>query len=120
MKRLVILVAFLVVLILTIGFLFAQDSTSRAVSYEALVISTTAVPITPARLSLVSVHGMCSGRLEGADIRFRLDGTNPTSAEGQLLKENELITIRGLTNLLAIRFIRDAGVNGTLRLTCYQ
>ena len=104
--------------LLAVGtFAFAQD-TRRAVSYEALTISTVAVALTS--LNLVLAHGECSGRLETADVRFRLDGTDPTAAEGQLLLANEIITIKGLSNLQRIRFIRDAGVDATLRITCYQ
>jgi hypothetical protein len=93
---------------------------SHAVSYESITVAATAKAITAGTLTLVHANGSCSGRLETAQIRFRVDGTDPTSAEGVLMEIGEFITIRGLTNLLAFRAIRTGGSSGILKLHCYQ
>jgi len=105
-----------VILILFAGVVFA----SRAVSYESLTVTDSAKAITPSTLSLVLAHGQCSGRLETAQIRFRVDGTDPTDSEGVLVEVGEFITIRELTNLLAFRAIRTGESSGVLKLHCYQ
>jgi len=109
-------------LVFAVLFLFAAVAFTqfRAVSYESLTIADSAKAITASTLSLVLAHGQCSGRLETAQIRFRVDGTDPTSAEGILLNVGEFITIRGLSNLLAFRAIRTNTTSGVLKIHCYQ
>lgn len=98
-------------------FAFTQ---SRAVSYESITIADAAKGITTSTLSLVAANGQCSGRLETAQVRFRVDGTDPTDSEGILLEVGEFITIKQLTNLLAFRAIRTGETSGVLKLHCYQ
>jgi len=109
-------------LIVTVAFLigtfaFAQ---SRAVSYESITVADTAIGITPSTLTLVLANGQCSGRLETGQIRFRVDGTDPTDSEGILLEVGELIKVTQLTNLLAFKAIRTGATSGVLKIHCFQ
>lgn len=71
--------------------------------FELLTISTAAVPITPAVLS--GMQG-CTVTLEGDDIRYRYDGTAPTTTVGVLATNGSTLvlpTIQAARNLLMIR-----------------
>jgi len=109
--------------VLTLIFILAisvMTSGQAAVSYESITVSNVAIGISAATLTIVTADGFCSGRVEGADIRVRSDGTNPTAAEGILILENEIVTVKMLSNLVDFRAIRDAGVDATLKIQCYQ
>lgn len=103
-------------------FAYAQEI-HTGVSYESITIINNAVGITPATLTLVTTNGLCSGRLEDAQIRFRVDGIDPTALEGILLDEGGVITIKGLGNLTRIRMIKSTPADpasAVLKLQCYQ
>ena len=112
-------ILFVPVLVLAASVVYSQGSSS-AVSYESLTIADTAKVITSSTLSLVMAYGSCVGRLETAQVRFRTDGTAPTTEEGLLLNVGDIITIRGLTNLVDFKAIRTGSTSGVLKLQCYQ
>lgn len=110
------LISLLVVLIGVVS--FAQYS---VVSYESITVTAApAVSIGAATLTNVLTNGSCSGRLETAQIRFRIDGTDPTAAEGVLLEIGDVITITKLGNLTRFRAIKTGATNGVLKLHCFQ
>jgi len=88
----------------------------RVTTYERLVVPNTVVGITPATLTGMS---LCSARLEGGAIRWRIDGTNPTSTVGTPMLANETLPLVNIFDAQAIRFIRSGGTNGTLNITCF-
>ena len=96
-------------------------SQKTAVSYEAITVSSTAVGIGSATLDPAdgAVPTECYGRVETESIRYRCDGTNPTSSEGILVQATETIHILGRGNMENIKFIAT-GSDGTLRLHCYE
>ena len=47
-------------------------------------------------------------RAEGADVRWRDDGTDPTATVGQLLKAGDTIAFEYGGNLQAIKFVQAA------------
>lgn len=104
-----------VLVILLISMVTAGQS---IVTYQALTVADTAVGFSVATLADVGTYGKCFGRLEVADIRFRIDGTDPTATEGVLLQENDIIEIEGLGNLQAFKAIRTGLVSGILRIHC--
>ena len=88
----------------------------RVTTYEQLVVPNTVVGIAPATLTGMA---LCSARLEGGAIRWRLDGTNPTSTVGTPMRANDTLPIVNIFDAQAIRFIRSGGSNGTLNITCF-
>lgn len=47
--------------------------------------------------------------LEGDDIRFRLDGVNPTSSVGIILKKGQSLTLDNRDDIIRFRAIRITG-----------
>lgn len=89
-------------------------SGSDAQSYEALTIGSTAVALTPA------VYGSAKRALitvETAQIRFRFDGTAPTSAEGHIADPGDIIYLTSNADIAAFRAIRSTSVDAKIRCT---
>lgn len=95
-------------------------SQTAAVSYESITVTDAAVGIGSGTLTYVMAGGACSGRLEDAQIRFRVDGTDPTAAEGVLLEIGDTITVTTLRNITQFKAIRTGAVSGTLKIHCFQ
>ena len=114
MKRIFLPIA--AVLFLSV-FVLAQNVGQK---YESLTIGASAKAITAATLLSTENAQLreCTGRLETAQVRYRFDGTDPTSSEGHLLEIGDEITIRGYTNLKQFRAIRTGDVSAVLKLTC--
>ena len=81
----------------------------RTLGYETLSITNTAGSLT------AGVTGAKSfvGRLETAQVRFRNDGTVPTSSEGVLLEVGDQIVLS--ESDFDTSFIRTGGTSGTLK-----
>ena len=96
---------------------WAQDH----VTYESVTVATTALGITAAIRNPAGrpPQTACQMRLETAQVRFRWDGTDPTSTEGQLLDVGDLLTVRGAAFMAAFRAIRTGGTSGVLKIHCY-
>ena len=82
----------------------------RAVGYESLTVSDTAGGLTG------GVTGTQSfvGRLETAQIRYRTDGTDPTSGEGVLMNVGDQIVL-SYSEIKAASFIRTGDTSGVLK-----
>jgi outer membrane lipoprotein-sorting protein len=87
----------------------------QAADYESITVSSTAVGFTSSKLSN-SIKGVfCT--LENAQVRFRMDGTDPTATEGHLLEVGQSLTIYNWTILRKIKFIRTGSTDGVLKVT---
>src|SRR5687767_7915056 len=100
----------------------AQTSTSQihdAFAYEAITVAATAIGFTNGTLSPAKAPSAKAAfcTLETAEVRYRYDGTNPSSSEGHLLASGGSITLYGINNLNQFRAIRTTGSSGTLRCT---
>lgn len=90
------------------------DVTQNPTSYyafETLTVSTVSVGLTAAtfdqqEFALITV--------ETAAVRFRLDGTAPTSTVGHVLSPGDTLELTSGEQLSMIRFIRRDGVDATL------
>ena len=54
---------------------------------------------------------------EEADIRYRFDGTDPTTDEGHILQEEKGITLTSSQQITWFSAIREADEDATLRIT---
>lgn len=102
--------------------------------YEAITVSTASIGLTASTLTAGTVIGDSGGNtyidvkrmdevmitVEANPLRFRLDGTAPTSSEGHLLQPGDALTITGFSNLSKLRFIRQGSADATLRVTYYR
>ena len=97
----------------------AQDR----VTFEALTVDDTTggvrIAITTIRPTGAPPQLECVGRLETAQIRYRYDGTAPSTTVGTLWELGEEKVITGPAYLEAFRAIRTGGSSGTLSLHCY-
>lgn len=95
-------------------------SAQGAISYESITVANTAIGITS---SVYTVSGKnaskCVGSLETAQVRVRLDGTNPTTSEGVLVEIGQTVTLDGFVNIKAFRAIRTGSTSGVLKVHCY-
>jgi hypothetical protein len=88
----------------------ASDSAPYvAYAFEQITVSNSAVTFTAAN-SNGAKRVVCA--LEGAAIRYRSDGTNPTSAVGMPMNVGDQLVLVG-PEIQATHFIAQAG-NGTL------
>ena len=87
-------------------------------TYQQLTVDNTSggVAISAATLSGM---GACQARLETAQIRFRYDGTGPTTTVGTLLEIGDVVTFSNLVQARAARFIRTGSTSGVLNIACW-
>ena len=86
-----------------------------AFGFESLTVGASAVGFSSAndaRAALVTV--------EDASIRFRIDGTDPTSEVGHLLNPGDSIILRNVNNIRRFRAIRAGTADATLRVTYFR
>lgn len=95
----------------------------RQTTFEALTISTSSVGITNSTLrpsGQTFQNNFCTLYVSGANVRFRFDGTAPTTSVGAVASDGDTISIDNLEQASAVRFIRDDAVNATLEIHCWR
>ena len=86
--------------------------------FRAQNVSSTAVA-----LSGVTIATLQQGKLNqcwltaDGDIRYRYDGTSPTTTVGHILPENTPFVLNGRRKILALRFIGAAGAAAVVSFT---
>lgn len=92
-----------------------------AANFESITVSDTASGLT--KTYFIPPDGYNNKALitcEGANIRFRLDGTAPTTTVGHILNNGDSLEVKGKDLLNQFKAIRDDATNATLRVTYYQ
>ena len=88
-------------------------------AFEQIVISTNALPFTAATVKglypYVFARALVS--VESAAIRYRFDGTAPTSSVGHPLNVGDSFTLEGLDDILNFKAIRDVAATGDATIT---
>lgn len=108
---------------LAVGLTLALTSQAASfVTYESITVATVSIGITAAILDPPGFGQMtnCMARLETAQIRYRFDGTAPTSAEGAILEIGDQILLDNHADADRIRFIRTGAVSGVLKVHCWR
>lgn len=59
-------------------------------------------------------------QVQGAAIRYTVDGTTPTAAVGHRADPGAIITLSGLATLRGFQWISEAAVNNTLAITVWS
>lgn len=97
---------------------------AQTATYEAITVSTVAVGVASATYGNPATTGqrlrMCSVRVETAAIRFRLDGTNPTSSVGTPMSADDVLDITNTGVMADLKFIRSGGSDATVHVWCWQ
>lgn len=84
------------------------DNTSAGIGFTASTITPPGAPIMT----------VCKGKLETAQIRYRYDGTAPTTTVGAIVDIGDMVTITGYAYLQAFRAIRTGSSSGTIMFHC--
>jgi hypothetical protein len=88
-----------------------------ATNYESITVTNVAIGFTAAKLKSSGVYSrsaLCT--LETAQIRFRVDGTDPTSAEGHIMEVGQVWKFT-TNELVGFKAIRTTGTSGVLKCT---
>lgn len=85
--------------------------------YEAITVSTTAVGLTRSKYDKVDPPHGAVLTVESASLRFREDGTDPTSSQGHLLNVGAVLTLDNPSRMEKFRAIRSGSTDATLRIS---
>jgi len=91
-----------------------------ASEFEKITVSSTPIGFTVVKIgnpAAPAVAAACS--LEGADIRWRSDGINPTTTVGHLMSTGEKIMLKGNGDIKNFKAI-SVTTNGTLSCTYFS
>lgn len=90
------------------------------VTFETITIADSAIGFTSTTLRPTGGVPMqrCFGKLETAQVRWRYDGTDPTTTIGLLVDIGDVVEISGAAYLQATRFIRTGSVSGVINFQC--
>lgn len=97
-------------------------------AYEAITVSATAVGLTASKIepnSSVAEKDLGKAKLirisvETDKVRFREDGTDPTSSEGHELSQGDWYFIANLQQAKQFKAIRSGSSDATLRVTYFR
>ena len=92
----------------------------EAVSYESITVSNVAIGCTTALLQAAPLPSAIYVSIEdpGVDgIRLRVDGADPTAAEGHLFNDGDSFVIASMGDIGRFRAIRVGAVDVTIRVT---
>ena len=103
---------------------FSLVVSRKSLSYEKITVAATAIGFTAAKiLGTSTTFDPSTGckeifaTLEGAPIRFLMDGTTPTSAIGHLMQPGDNLTLQNPWDIQKFRAIRTTGTSGSLYVT---
>lgn len=88
-----------------------------AFAYESVTVAAAAIGLTSATYANAIYVEMT---LETAQIRIRLDGTNPTASEGHIVERGDVITLEGTAQISQFRAYRTGAVSGVLKVTYFH
>lgn len=91
-------------------------------TFESITVANTAIGLTNTTYSPTAVAPMttCSARLEVAEVRYRMDGTNPTTSAGTLMEPGDELPLASPGDMVNVRFIRTGSVSGVLNVSCWR
>jgi hypothetical protein len=88
----------------------------RTPTYEALTVSSTAVGISAATLTSM---GSCTAVVETAEVRWRNDGTAPTSSTGTPVAIGTAINFDNIVDASRASFIRTEATDAVIHINCF-
>lgn len=88
-----------------------------AYDYESITVADTAIGLTAGKLTTERRPIQAFITVETAEIRYRWDGTDPTTSEGHLLQPMDTLIVEGVGNMSLIKFVRTGATSGTLKVS---
>lgn len=93
----------------------------RPYAFETITVSTAAIGFTTATMQAGDLSpGLAVVTVESNPIRFRVDGTVPTSTVGHLSVAGDVLTVCGGSSVGRFSAIRQGASNATLTVTYYR
>ena len=93
----------------------------QAFGFETITVAAAAGGIGPtlATINPATKGYACRGvfTVETAQIRYRYDGTAPSSTVGHILNAGDVLELEGIINLQNLLFIRTTGSSATVQAT---
>jgi len=86
--------------------------------YESLTVANAAEGIGPAWANSKTAYKAFM-TAETAEMRFRFDGTAPTSTEGHIIDDGDTLELYGNKNIVNFLAIRTGNDSGVLKITYY-
>lgn len=102
---------------------------ATTIDFEALAVSTTAVGLTATEYQKSVSTGDSKDRVtanravitvEAQSLRYRLDGTAPTSTVGHLATAGDVIELNGIHQIVNFLAIRSSGTDSAIHVTYYE
>jgi len=90
------------------------------VDYESITVADTAIGFTSSKISPSSSTRKPARAIitvETAQIRYRVDGTDPTSSEGHILEINDVLILIGTESIRNFKAIRTTSTSGVIKVT---
>jgi hypothetical protein len=99
-----------------------QTTTAKPFAYESATVSTVAVTLTAATYapSGQTQAAFAIITVESNPLRYRIDGTAPTSIEGHAATDGGFLTVCGITAIKNFSAIRSGGTDAKVRVTYYR
>jgi len=85
-----------------------------AYAYESITVTNTAIGFITSNALNCKVVFMT---VEQAQLRFRMDGTDPTSTEGHILDVGDSFTISAINSIRLFKAIRTGSTSAVLKVT---
>jgi hypothetical protein len=102
---------------------WADEIDLEAFAHEAITVAATSLGLTAATWqnpTTGSAAKMAVIDCETANVRYRVDGTDPTATTGHPLNAGSQMKVWGAADLAVIEFIREGATSATLRVTYYR
>ena len=106
---------------LVLAFGMVSDAATHK-RFETITVADTAIGITSTVSAPAGIPQMkvCRLRVEGAEIRIRWDGTNPTASVGIPIEVLEIFTVETYTDISQLKMIRTTATSATVSVMCWN
>jgi hypothetical protein len=86
-------------------------------SFETITVADTAIGLTASKLSVSPKPKKVFISVENAQLRYRMDGTNPEATVGHLANPMDTITLEGYSQLNNFKAIRKGTTSAVIQVT---
>lgn len=85
--------------------------------FETVTVADSAIGLTASKLSVSPKPKQAFLTLESGQIRYRIDGTDPTSSVGHIMLPMQSLLLEGYNQLKNFKSIRTGATSGTLSVS---
>lgn len=85
--------------------------------FETITVSTVAIGLTASKINSTPKPKKVIITVENAQLRYRMDGTDPTANVGHLANPMDSITLEGYSQLQNTKFIRKGSTDASISVS---